>query len=539
MPAVKLTAFAGIAPKVPARYLQPTQAVVAENCAPLTGPLRPLEGFGAPVATAAAESSGTRTIYRYGQDIISDSQYWFDWGKDVDVCRSQIAGDTSEWTIFTGDGTPKATYAALALSGSTYPSESRPLGLRAPQTAATASVQGTADETDTPETRVYTWTWVSKEAGLEQESAPAPASNAVDTTISQTVALSGLEPPPAGGYVMTHRRIYRSVSGQYLFVAEIDAAATSYTDDVASDALGENIPSLLWSEPPAGLTGATNMANGMVAGFVGRDVLFCEPYRPYAWPDSYTQTVDYPVVALGRLDTTLVVLTTGVPYFMQGSHPDMIAVVKSDVEQACVAKRSVVAVGGGVVYAAPDGLVYISPGGSKILTAGLFDREQWQAYSPQSIHAYRHDNQYIAFYNTGSKVGGFVFDFNTGQFSTNTLYAVGGYNDLITDKLYLAQQDGSIVVWRAGAVEPYKWTSKVFSTPATTGFSCGRVLAESYPVKFTLTANGQEILSKNIQDRSVFRLPDEVGVDWQITLEGSSEVYTAAVATSPMELANE
>ncbi|MCK7581114.1 MAG: hypothetical protein MZV65_39460 [Chromatiales bacterium] len=30
-----------------------------------------------------------------------------------------------------------------------------------------------------------------------------------------------------------------------------------------------------------------------MAGFPGRDIYFCEPYRPYAWPVEYMQSIDY------------------------------------------------------------------------------------------------------------------------------------------------------------------------------------------------------------------------------------------------------
>jgi hypothetical protein len=134
--------------------------------------------------------------------------------------------------------------------------------------------------------------------------------------ISETVAVSNFDTIPSG-YTATHRRIYRSVSGTYLFVAEVTAATTSYTDSVSAEDLGEEIPSLTWLPPPATLKGLTNLPNGIMAGFVGRDIYFCDPYHPHAWPIAYNQTVDYPVVGLGRMDTTLAVLTTGTPYFLQ------------------------------------------------------------------------------------------------------------------------------------------------------------------------------------------------------------------------------
>ncbi len=116
------------------------------------------------------------------------------------------------------------------------------------------------------------------------------------------------------------------------------------------------------------MKGLINLPNGIMAGFEGRDVYFCEPYRPYAWPAAYQQTVDYPVVGLGRLDTSLVVLTKGAPYLISGSAPGYMTVVKADLEQACVSKRSIVSMGSAVFYASPDGLVALAASGSRVLT---------------------------------------------------------------------------------------------------------------------------------------------------------------------------
>ena len=76
---------------------------------------------------------------------------------------------------------------------------------------------GFADEDETLETRVYTYTNVNKESGFEFESAPAEASNSVNVRVGQTVSLSGFSSIPSS-YVISHRRIYRSVSGTFLFV---------------------------------------------------------------------------------------------------------------------------------------------------------------------------------------------------------------------------------------------------------------------------------------------------------------------------------
>lgn len=536
MAMVSIRSFGGISPKTPARYLQDTQAQTALNATVFNGSLQPFPNVGSSVLSLSKVGT-PQTIYRFGQDTVSDTQYWFEWTSDVDVCRSQISGDASEWTFYTGDGAPKSTYNSLALTGGPpYPANSRPLGLPAPTSAVNVAVSGAEDTSESIETRVYTYTWVNKESGFEFESAPAPASDTVDVRTSQTVDVTSFASVPAG-YTVTHKRIYRAVAGVYLFVAEISAATSSYNDAITADDLGEELPSTLWEEPPSTLKGLINLPNGILAGFTGRDVYFSEPYRPHAWPSTYVQSVDFPVVGLGRIDTTLVVLTTGTPYFIQGTSPDAMAVVKSDLEQACASKRSIVSFNGVVFYASPDGLVALSPAGSQIVTQNYFTRAQWQTIVPSSIEAYQQDLKYIGFYDTGSAQGGFVFDTLSGQFIYHTIYATAGYNDLQRDKLFLAFSDRTVKPWNEGSALTYTWKSKKFSTTYPLSFSCAQVQAESYPLTAKFYRDGTLYHTQTVANRLPFRLPASVtGIDWEVQLEGTSEVFAVDMAQSVAEL---
>ena len=847
MAVLHIKSFGGISPKVPARYLQDGQAQTALNAQVFNGVLAPLNNVSAAVTTLA--KTGTpQTIYRFGQDLNSESQYWFHWGTDVNVCRAQIAGDTSEWTFYTGDGVPKATYSTIALSGANYPAVSRPLGLPNPDLAFTvganaynpaayaaeivltsthialltttygilvsttnqdsgsyttvtltspitatsvatainalpavnatalngvvtvktdatgenaklyikfrtgtlsdtsaafvysgvnysatgvadtypyviiqdsevgsiasgdqiflnisgtdratltangvltatqlasalnAALGGTAIATvyggcvivtpgtegatlsstmtyrrfysglqgalieskgsdaadaarifvtqtdvnaladkflsillngtetfvpiatgatvssltnlrgyglsvtvfgvvnpvaviettsvgsnvtlrlrqgtypntgqfseltnigysDTPastETRVYAWTWVNKESGFEIESGPSPASLPIEVYAEQTTFVSGRSTVPIG-YVVTHWRLYRSVSGVFLFVQELPISQTSYTDNVLAEDLGEELPTLTWAPPPAKLSGLTNLPNGIMAGFVGRDVYFCDPYHPFAWPENYSLSFDFPVVGLGRMDTTLAVLTTGTPYFVQGSHPDSMVSVKTDLEQACVSKRSIVSTNGSVIYASPDGLVKLTPAGSSLITEQYFSRAQWQAYfQPSSIHAYTHDLKYVAFYNNGTTSGGFIYDPTSGQFILHDIYATAGYSDLQNDKLFLAFTDRTVKTWSTGSAKTYTWKSKKFTLPQVAGFSCAQLEAETYPVTAKFYSDGTLVHTQTVASRAAFRLPVAPGRDIEVQIEGTSEVFGLSIAQSMEELA--
>jgi hypothetical protein len=390
--------------------------------------------------------------------------------------------------------------------------------------------------TATPETRNYTYTMVSKESGFEFESAPAAASADVDAVPGQTITVGSFASIPSG-YNVTHRRIYRATAGTYLFVAEITAATSSYADSKLAEDLGEALPTTTWLPPPDTLKGLINLPGGVMAGFKGRDVYFCDPYHPHAWPVQYMQSLDYPVVGLGRMDTTLAVLTTGVPYLIQGSHPDSMTVVKSELEQACASKRSIVSFNGAVIYASPDGLVMLSSSGSKIITEQYFTRAQWQAYFlPTSIHAYQHDLKYIGFYNNGTTSGGFIYDTTSGVLTLHDIYATAGFNDLQIDKLFLAFSDRSVKPWLTGSNKTYTWKSKKFTFPKPMSMACAQLDAEAYPVTAKFYVDGSLIHTETVASRTPFRLPDGSGRDWEVQLEGNTEVFGFAMAQSMMEL---
>ncbi len=73
---------------------------------------------------------------------MGEDRYWFHWAADVDVCRSQIPNDASEWTYYTGMGYPRVTNNVLSMAGGgmEYPTTSRRMGLLAPTTPLIAAV---------------------------------------------------------------------------------------------------------------------------------------------------------------------------------------------------------------------------------------------------------------------------------------------------------------------------------------------------------------------------------------------------------------
>ena len=117
--------------------LQPNQAQVAANTRLWTGAL---EALPASLARKTGLATDIQTIYRYGQDTPGDTDYWFVWNQHVHVVKGPIAGDTTERTYFAGDGYPKVTNNAVALSSPPYPAAAYRLGVPAPALAPSVVV---------------------------------------------------------------------------------------------------------------------------------------------------------------------------------------------------------------------------------------------------------------------------------------------------------------------------------------------------------------------------------------------------------------
>jgi len=145
MSVIKITAFNGMTPRTDPRLIEPNVAQLAVNAKLQNGSIKP---YKQPGQIAALPKTGTiKSIYRFGQDVVGDANYWFHWTTDVNVVKGPVAADDFERTYWTGDGPPKMTTNAIALLGGTnYPMNSYTLGLPAPASAITASTSDAATQ---------------------------------------------------------------------------------------------------------------------------------------------------------------------------------------------------------------------------------------------------------------------------------------------------------------------------------------------------------------------------------------------------------
>lgn len=497
MVAINLEGFGGMIPAVDDRLLPNAHAALSENAWVYKGTLH---GFHEPVGVYSCQLPTTKKVYRipiqyYDKDHIPDS-YWMEFDvADTDVIRSPTVGDSFDRYYWASaqDITPLPpmynTRERIVAGDDPFL-----LGIPAPTVAMTLpTVTGGTAPT---ETRAYVYTWVS---AYGEESAPSPpvtfSGNANGTwNITVIPAIGGV----ATDRNITHINIYRTITSSlgtatYYFVAQVTIGTTSYNDSIATTtvSVANILKSLYWTPPPEDLEGMVSMPNGMVAGWRGNEVWFCEPYRLHAWPSIYCVSVEYPIVGMGVIGQSLIVCTTGNPYSVSGVNPSTMALSRLAQFEPCLSRSSVVSTPIGVCYASSNGLAIASPGAVTIVSREMIGKDDWQSllslptlrattlnggyYAWGSVRAGCFDSEAFqpdAFLQddyTGAYTGAFI-DINDKRISYHKLsYPPAPTDNVITDhwtgEVFLLR-DGE-VLWldiSSSRVEgTYKWRSKRYN----------------------------------------------------------------------------
>lgn len=466
---INLQQFAGLVPKSSDRQLPANHASLANNTQLYSGELR---GLRDPllVKDLTAEIFTVRRAYRLEDGSTSIADVVGDWvpfdEAEVNFLRGALKNDSFD-RYYASGGTldPQVdTRANWAAGGGGVD-----LGVPAPTVAPTvaAPASGSVDET-----RAYVYTFVNI---WGEESAPSPAS-AVDTgDITGTWELSTMQEayPVAGNHAaLVSTRVYRTITGtnsvNYRFVAEF-AVDDLYSDNESVDSvsLNESLSSIAWTLPPAGLQGIVNMANGIMAGFIGRDIYFSEPYRPHTFPVSYVISVENDIVGLGVYQSGIVVCTTSNPYVATGSHPASIILTKLDDVEPCQSFRSIVNGLNGVTYASQNGMVLVNQQGATNITSPLMTRNEWRSeFSPSTTTSAADGSRTLAFTTSG---GGYLF---SPQEPLGYMVTLAGFADVtsvqtdqFTGEAYIVSRD-TVLLWNpvTTIALSYCWKSKVFET---------------------------------------------------------------------------
>lgn len=526
MSAFVFRTFKGVAPKIHPRNLIDNAAQTATNCVMNRTTLDPLNGVSNTVATVPG---GSVSIYKY-EGAGSKANYWLGFSEPTYVVKGPVLGDTYKRIIHNDSAQGPVVRKLADTAATTYK-----LGVPAPTTKPTVAASGVATDTTISEERVYVYTYVNH---LGEEGPPSPPSELVTVQYGQNVDLSAMG-VGVGGYELSSKNIYRSVDGEYLYVGNVALATAATTDSVTAENLGEAIQSITWDEPVSSLTGFKYVGNGIIAGFTGKDIYMCEPFRPHAWPTDYNIVVDANVVAIAPLDSSFVVLTDKTPYYVSGSHPDSMGMAKIDSPQACVSARSVVTTSVGAVYASPDGLMAISGGSIRNLTENLFTRDQWQALDPSTILGTVYDNKYYGFYDDGVTPLCFVLDLTTGDLTHLSEHYTDAYYDAEFDSLFVL--DGANVKeLNAGSVKQFTWKSKKFYSPKAINLGAIKVEADSSGVVVKQYVDSVlKSTTTTTTASEVQRLPSGfIGQQFEFEIVSSTPVYSVVIGETMGDIAN-
>ena len=544
MSQIDVIGFRGEIPKLDARKLPLEAAVSAVNLRISSGDLEAWNGL-LDVA-ASLESGHVKSIFLY------ENEHWFSWNEVVHAIRSPVAQDAYKRIYFTGNGAPKVTSNLIATGGDPKPVASYVLGVPAPVSeisisSVTPDPSFDSGDTSDDETRFYKMTYAT-EYGEEGPSSPPSTALELQSPKGDVVNLS-LPSPLTNTQNITHKRIYRTVTGgagtEYLFVAQVSLATATFADNILSGGLGAVLATDDFDPPPDNMAGLVMGPNGIAAGYAENEFIPSAAFLPYAFPIAYRRTTDHNIVAQVATATGFVVVTEGYPYLFSGVSPDAMASQKLDVMQACVSGRSLVDMGEFALYASPDGLVAAGTSRAELITKDLFSRREWKSFDPETIHAYRYEEKYIAFYgdtdDDGDGVGGFIFDTATGDFIKLDFYACAGYSDLLTDTLYLVVKNGAsfeLKAWDRGATSLlYQWKSKLYRGNFTQ-FSAAKIsTTDPANVGFKLWADGKLVVNLSKLKSEAFRLPSVRANEWQFELTGTAPVRSVKLGLSLSEVA--
>lgn len=487
MASINIPVFSGEIPRTAPHDLDEKHAQQAQNVKIQSGALK---AYKQPLAVFSPVKAAVTSMFRMLQ---AGTEFWLLWSEDVNAVPGPIANDATNRVYYTGQATPRKTNYVLATnSGATTecPNDYLELGVPAPTAAPTFTISGGVGANVT---RSYVYTFITS---WGEESKPSPVATNTGK-VDATWGLGSLQTTIAGKYSISKQRIYRTLTDSfgnvnYQLVVEQNVA-TTYSDTVADSALGAIMTSASYDVPPSDLTGLVTLPNGVMAGFSpsGKQICFCEPYQPHAWPTAYRYAVEFTPVGIAALGSSLLIATQGNPYIMSGAHPSTISSTKLPMTEIGASKRSVVDVGFGAMYASVNGYVLSSPGGTDRVSDEYFSRDEWSALNPSSMIFIKYDQKIFMFYKLVSGAyGGYILDKTTGSLASHSLVCDGVYVDRINGNFYLLQNN-KVMQWDADSnnILAFTWKSKRFIFKRPVNLGAGQVDADFADLANSTSAN--------------------------------------------------
>jgi len=256
----------------------------------------------------------------------------------------------------------------------------------------------------------------------------------------------------------------------------------SFLDTFALTSLVSVLVTDDYDAPDENMIGLVVGQNDVIAGFFDNQLCFAEPGEPHAWPIKYRRTFEHPIVALASSSGFLLVMTEEYAYYVSGTNPAAMSIVRVDTPYPCLSKRSVVNLEFGVIYATHGGMAFWSSRTNLILaTEFIHYWDTWNEFlSPSTIVGHLYDDKYFATHSTGA------FIFERGQKGDDTFVTIGdtftaAWTDPRTNFLFFVSDAiGTIKQWdKVGqTLQSMDWKSKTMITKDFVNLGAARVVAD-------------------------------------------------------------
>ena len=533
--AIKFGPFGGLYPRTAARLLPDGAAADAANVNLTSGEIRPIK-----YSARSFAATNPITTYRAVNEL-TDEEKWRTWTIDIDIAKVPLSVDVEGRYCWSGDGEPRfttytnyttvasdlalgvptpTTAVSVSHAGGTGTAATRfyrytfvtALGEESAPSPVSAEVTGRVDGTwSIGSTTAMQAFPANTGSGTATYSAPSTTFTnsasalhwlrAGDQVVINSVTLDVVSVPTTSSFTVTgnysaytswarkaywnttgmYRRLYRTTgsTGTYQLVAD-NITATTYSDTLTDAQIeGDDLISDGWVPPPAGLRGLGFLPSGAAFGFVNNLLCFSEPYQAHAWPIAYQLGADYPIVQTRSYGTVVVAATHANPYMADGVEPATAALQKVNTIWPCLAKRSMVAVGDGVLYATSFGLAYIGQAGPSIFTKDFYTEVEWKLLNPESMISALSENRVFIRYQPTSQVPAILLfklleqgaPLTTSSVQCDALYADPNDGEayyLVSDGVYKFDSESGLRI-------PYSWTSKTYELPMPINWGAAKV----------------------------------------------------------------
>lgn len=590
MVALRLPTFAGMIPSIDPHTLAPQNAAESVNTWLYSGALDGIPEE-LPVHTMANPAAVVAFRIPVNMDDPTNlaNSVWVEFDSpSVSFIRTPTTGDIYRRHYWAQPGLPPR-YNTLQRIINGDPAFL--LGLPEPNPITGSAAGGSSA---TMVSRAYIATFVTAYGEEGPASAPLLINGKIDDDFTLTI------PAVDAGDMGTNRNItrinvYRTIvsaagTATYYRIANLPASgSTQVYVDSAPDLQVASAPileSTMWTQPPQ-LEGMVVMPNGIVAGWIEKELWFSEPYRPHAWPASYSLTVEDEIIGLAVIGQTLVVCTTGAPMTASGVNPASITTSKMATIEPCMSRGSIVPTEMGVFYTSPNGLILVSPGVAQNVTKDAVTIDHWRDLANKAkVRAARLGSAYFAY---GSGISPSFQDdtFQSGAFqeadsvgsSEGFLIDAGNQNaaisylqsDLLATSVYNDHLSGEVLITRDGVVyhlnhnkgyrvQPFRWRSKKLQTTKLenfTAFKCYMTVPSSFnpatlpnhdlnqtfdpATQLALArvyADGRLVATRELRKSGeLHRLPTGFKAEvWEVEFEGVTRITSFQMATSIKEL---